>query len=44
MAVTMVVSIFVTIVNVFIEFNYKDLLTAVKCRVAGSAIVFSGFL
>ena len=44
MVLIMVVVIFVTLVNLFIKFNCKDLLTSVKLHVARSAIVFSGLL
>ena len=46
MVLIMVVVVFVTLVNLFIKFNCKDLftITSVKLHVARSAIVFSGLL
>ena len=44
MVLIMVVVVCVTLVNLFIKFNCKDLLTSVKLHVARSVIVFSGLL
>ena len=33
---------FVTMANLFVKLNYKDLLTSVKYHAAGSSIFFAG--